>query len=246
MFADCLIESGGSSNPRRRWTTLFSIGIQALALALAIIIPMVITQTGVLKVMVTPGVPIFSPAPKPAEVKPQPSTARPIAQEIQHIEMVAPDKIPETINTTSDKAISSTVSTNDSNVCHNCTSASTTVGHAVPNALPSDNVAKPVEIKREGPVRLSIVELGELKSRVQPIYPSICRQMHCSGQVILHAIISKQGTIEQLEVVNNANPMLIQSALQAVRQWRYKPYLLNGEAVEVETQITINFTLGNQ
>jgi len=62
------------------------------------------------------------------------------------------------------------------------------------------------------------------------------------GQVVLNAIISKHGTIEDLHVLSG-HPMLIQAALDAVRQWRYKPFLLNGEPVEVETTVTVIFNL---
>ena len=60
---------------------------------------------------------------------------------------------------------------------------------------------------------------------------------------MLAAIISKSGNIENLRVISG-HPMLVQSALDAVKQWRYKPYYLNGEPVEVDTTITVNFTLG--
>ena len=70
----------------------------------------------------------------------------------------------------------------------------------------------------------------------------MARIAHIQGDVILQATISKGGQIENLRVVNG-HPMLVQAALDAVKQWRYKPYMLNGEPVEVETQITVNFTL---
>jgi protein TonB len=84
---------------------------------------------------------------------------------------------------------------------------------------------------------------GNLINRVNPQYPAIARQARISGQVILQAVISKSGAIENLKVVSG-HPMLINSAMDAVRQWRYKPYLLNGEPVEVETTVTVNFTMG--
>jgi protein TonB len=66
---------------------------------------------------------------------------------------------------------------------------------------------------------------------------------HLSGTVVLRAIISKEGTIQQLSVASTTNQMFNNAALDAVRQWRYKPYLLNGEPTEVDTTITVNFTL---
>jgi protein TonB len=78
--------------------------------------------------------------------------------------------------------------------------------------------------------------------RVQPTYPPLARQARIQGAVQLRAIISKMGTIERL-VVESGHPMLAGSAVEAVRQWRYRPYLLNDEPVEIETEITVNFVL---
>ena len=78
--------------------------------------------------------------------------------------------------------------------------------------------------------------------RVQPVYPLLARQARIQGAVELRAIISKSGTIENL-VALRGHPMLIPAAINAVRQWRYRPYLLNNEPIEVETEITVNFVL---
>jgi len=83
---------------------------------------------------------------------------------------------------------------------------------------------------------------ANLVHRVQPTYPPLARAARIQGPVVLQAVISKSGTIENLQVLNG-HPMLVRSALEAVRQWRYRPYFLNGEPVEVETQITVNFIL---
>ena len=83
---------------------------------------------------------------------------------------------------------------------------------------------------------------GNLLYRVQPDYPSLARLTHTQGAVVLHAVISRQGTIENLQVVSGP-PLLMKAAIDAVQRWRYRPYLLNGEPVEVETEITVNFVL---
>ena len=83
---------------------------------------------------------------------------------------------------------------------------------------------------------------GNLILRVQPLYPPLARQARIQGQVVLRAIIGRSGAIENLQVLGG-HPMLVQSAIDAVKQWRYRPYSLNGEAVEVETQVTVNFVL---
>jgi protein TonB len=86
------------------------------------------------------------------------------------------------------------------------------------------------------------VSQGLLVRRVQPNYPPLARQARISGTVVLRAVISKDGSIENLTLVSG-HPMLAPAAIDAVKQWKYKPYLLNGEPVEVDTEVQVNFTL---
>jgi protein TonB len=85
---------------------------------------------------------------------------------------------------------------------------------------------------------------GNLLEKTTPVYPPIAKQAHVQGAVVLHAIIGKNGTIQNLTVISG-NAMLTQSAIDAVKQWRYKPYLLNGEPTEVDTTVTVNFSFGS-
>ncbi|HEX8814898.1 MAG TPA: energy transducer TonB [Terriglobales bacterium] len=101
----------------------------------------------------------------------------------------------------------------------------------------------PPPIVSSKPPRVSQLMDGYLVIRVQPSYPPLARQARIQGSVILHALISRDGRIENLQLVSG-HPLLVQSAMDAVKQWRYRPYLLNNEPVEVETQITVNFSLG--
>jgi protein TonB len=82
-------------------------------------------------------------------------------------------------------------------------------------------------------------------SAVTPIYPPIAIAARVSGAIVLAATISKSGAIENLRVVSGP-PMLRQSAIDAVQHWRYRPYLLNNQPVEVETTINVVFSLGNR
>jgi periplasmic protein TonB len=90
----------------------------------------------------------------------------------------------------------------------------------------------------------SSVAAGLLIYKVIPRYPALARQMRLEGNVVLSATISKSGTIANLHVVSGS-PMLQQAALDAVSTWRYRPYLLNGQPVDVETTINVNFKLGD-
>jgi TonB family protein len=86
------------------------------------------------------------------------------------------------------------------------------------------------------------IESGLLVSKVAPVYPDVARQARVQGTVLLKAHISKDGNIMDLQLISG-HPMLVPAAIEAVEQWKYKPYLLNGEPVEVETKVQVNFVL---
>jgi protein TonB len=87
------------------------------------------------------------------------------------------------------------------------------------------------------------VQQAAIVHQMQPVYPQIAKTAHIQGTVILHAIIAKDGTVQELQYVSGP-PLLMRNAMDAVRQWRYRPTLLNGEPVEVDTTISVIFTLG--
>jgi TonB family protein len=89
------------------------------------------------------------------------------------------------------------------------------------------------------------VAAGLLVTRVNPVYPPLARQARIQGVVILKAFISKTGDMEDLQLVSG-HPMLAPAAIEAVKQWKYRPYLLNGEPVNVETQVQVNFVLAGK
>jgi protein TonB len=103
----------------------------------------------------------------------------------------------------------------------------------------------PVKKKKAIPKRIRVggsVQKARLAKRVSPRYPPLARQARIQGTVKLTAIIARDGSVEKLEV-GSGHPLLVPSAIEAVRQWRYKPTLLNGVAVEVVTQIDVIFKL---
>ena len=122
-------------------------------------------------------------------------------------------------------------------------------GPVVPGAIPtveSNNARRPIEPPRvETPktVHVTQIDPAMLKVRIEPIYPTLMKQIGRSGQVQLRAIIGTDGTIQSLQVISG-DPGFYQSALEAVRQWRYKPTILNGNPVEVDTFITVIYNIG--
>ena len=101
------------------------------------------------------------------------------------------------------------------------------------------------EEKAAVPSRIKVggqVAAAKLVRQPKPVYPQLAKQARIQGVVKLHALISKDGTIEDLKAISG-HPLLIPAALEAVRQWVYSPTLLNGEPVGVDTEIDVNFTL---
>ncbi|HYB61032.1 MAG TPA: energy transducer TonB [Methylomirabilota bacterium] len=111
------------------------------------------------------------------------------------------------------------------------------VGPAGPPTPPAPDTSRK-RIRQGG-----MVEAAKLISRPEPIYPDLARQAGIQGDVVLHAIIGTDGRILELRVVTGS-PLLVRAAVDAVQQWRYRPTLLDGEPVEVETTITVTFILG--
>jgi protein TonB len=117
------------------------------------------------------------------------------------------------------------------------------MGGVIGGIISSTPVAVP---KIATPTRIRVssgVTQGLLVRKVEPTYPQMAKIARVQGAVLLAALIGKDGTIQNLHVVSTASPLLNQAALDAVKQWKYKPYILNGEPVEVDTNITVNFTL---
>jgi periplasmic protein TonB len=110
---------------------------------------------------------------------------------------------------------------------------------------PGPYLAPPSPAHSNHPPRISHSMEGSLIHRVQPEYPALAKQARIQGTVLLRAVIDRQGKIENLQVVSG-HPMLAEAALKAVVQWRYRPYYLNEQPVEVETLITVHFTLSGE
>jgi protein TonB len=87
-----------------------------------------------------------------------------------------------------------------------------------------------------------LISQGSLVSQVPPVYPAVARAARIQGTVVLSAVIAKDGTVENLSLLSG-HPLLVPAAMDAVKQWRYRPYTLNGQPVEVMTQIHVNFQL---
>jgi protein TonB len=111
---------------------------------------------------------------------------------------------------------------------------------AVP--VPPPPPPPPLVVKTERIRQGTGVQAANLIHQVNPVYPPLARQARVQGVVVLEAVISKEGSIESLVVVSG-HPLLNQAAVDAVKQWKYRPTMLNGDPVEVITTVTVTFTL---
>jgi len=231
------LESTWDQSGRRRWTTIASFTMQALGLSLLLLIPILTIQgPPMLRWFDTP---ILTPPPAPAP--PAPSVPRPIhPSNFSGEHLLQPPTIPPTIAQLDEQQVGSAPNLGDIGV----DGGTGTNRLGVLRSLgPSVAVAPPPAPKPAHPLRVSHWAEGNLIYRVQPTYPSLAVKARVQGPVQLKAIISKTGTIENLVMVSG-HPLLSKAAIEAVRQWRYRPYMLNSEPVEVETEITVNFVLG--
>jgi protein TonB len=157
--------------------------------------------------------------------------------EMMNNQLTAPTRIPHDIKMVAEKeapAASFGVQGSDFGGSSNGVMGSIFGGSAAP------------QVKAAVPKKINIssgVASGMLLQKTQPVYPPIAKAARVQGTVVLQAKISKTGSIEDLHVVSGP-AMLQQAALDAVRSWRYRPYLLNNEPVEVETTVNVIFTLG--
>jgi periplasmic protein TonB len=125
------------------------------------------------------------------------------------------------------------------------TNTTQTPDELFPLVDPRNQVVAPPPSPETKRVILGHIDAALLTHRVEPAYPQLARQIHRSGKVELHALIAIDGSIQSLQLVSG-DPMFVQSAMDAVRQWRYKPTLLNGQPVEIDTFITVIYTLNQQ
>jgi len=241
MFEDSLIESGGKLRTKRGRTTTFSFVLEAVVVGVMVLIPLLFTEAlpkaQLMMALVAPPPPP-PPPPPPAAVH----IVRQVQTDIVNGQLRTPTKIPKKIEIIKEEAAPPPM---DAGV----------VG-GVPGGVPGGSMGgviggiignAPVAVPKVAtPTRVRVsqgVTQGMVLHRVQPQYPALARAARVQGSVVLAAIIGKDGTIQNLHVLSASSPLLIQSALDAVKQWRYRPYILNGEPVEVDTQVTVNFTL---
>jgi protein TonB len=236
MFANTLLECAPNLQNRRRWTLLLSVTLQATAVSLALIYPLLHPER----------LPFISTVPRIAFSAP--TIVRVIPAENDSVRPASTSQLQFPQQIPVRHAGSSAPARPDPTEFTPIGDPFPTIGPAVSGTMPQNLFSSiGANVPRPAPpsttlVRRSHLDEGQLLRKVQPAYPMPAKQLRIQGDVILSALIARDGSIEGLKVLSG-HPLLIRAALDAVSQWRYKPYILNGSPVEVETRIEVTFRL---
>ena len=236
-FRGCLVEGDAEQNARerkiKRRAIVVSIVLQSTALAVFVVAPLFAKPAELTERIVVPVPPYRnSPAPRQATL---PSTGRVVVRCIY-----CPNRIPPRVptlereNLQGPPEIPSSIANSTSNGDP----------HGLIN-IPDNRPQRPQieDVPRDKKrIHEPHIDPALLIRRIEPVFPPLARQTRRSGKVELHALIGTDGSVQDLQVVSG-DPLFISSALEAVRQWHYRPTYLNGQAVEVDTFITVIYTL---
>jgi periplasmic protein TonB len=250
MFSDSILDFGTQSK-RKTVATTTSFIVNCLAVCMMLLVPLMFTEELPKAQLLTM---LVAPPPPPPPPPPAAEAVQRVVRQIQTDmlnsgQLRTPTRIPTKVQMIKEEDAPPPMA------------AATGVVGGVPGGIPGGQLSgviggivsatsnlsavpkfAPVQPQR---VRISQgVTKGLLIRRVEPAYPTLARSARVQGEVVLSAIININGEIENLQLVSG-HPMLVPAALTAVKQWRYKPYLLNGQPTEVETTITVIFTLSS-
>lgn len=244
MFDQTFVDGVGKTN--KSWTVALSFAVQILVIGVLILIPLIFVQ-GLPKAQLVSF--LQAPAPPPPPPPPPPPAQKVIVKvaprQFDAGRLMAPKEIPKTVAMIQEDTLPPAMNVGQVGV-----------PGGVPGGLPGGAIGgidiappppppppKVVEKKPTGPVRVGgQVKPPVLVKRINPVYPTLAKSARIQGAVKFTGIIGTDGTIQDLKVVSG-HPLLVPAALAAVKQWVYQPTLLNGEPVQVITEITVNFTL---
>ena len=233
MFEDSLMESAGMIHTKQKWTVLISTVAQLVGLGILLLLPYFYLEALPRQQLMTF---LVAPPPPPPPAPPQIEHVQRVS-EIVNGELRTPSKIPKVIKMIKEDEAPPPSTGVMGGVVGGVPggSAGGVIGGIIGSTAAPPKVAPPQKLR----VSQGVLDGNKVKD-VQPLYPNMARVAHVQGDVVLRATISKAGVIENLQVVSG-HPILIQAAMDAVKQWRYRPYLLNNEPVEVDTVITVKF-----
>jgi protein TonB len=250
LFTDSLLETSGGQRKLRTWATCVSFALQCILISILALVPLWFTDVLPSQEIVT-----FLVAPSPPPPPPPPAAPAAavkvvkVATDIVNGQLRTPGRIPAKVQMIKEAEAPPPIATTGG------------VLGGVPGGIPGGQMGGviggiigtgshlpvlPVLSKPVPPIQRVRVSQGVTKGmivhRIEPTYPRLAQQARIQGVVVLTAIIDKDGNIQNLRLVSG-HPMLASAAIDAVKQWRYKPFLLGGQPVEVETTVTVNFRL---
>lgn len=247
MFETALLSTGPQS--KRAWTTIVGVTGQALLVAGLVLAPL-ISPAGLPRVvwgvsLAPPPAPL--PPPVPAQVQPATHT-RLVRTNVFTAPAFVPPDIKMVVDDVAEAApvgayVPGAIPTTGAN-----TGSTIGIFGGVPPIVPGPPppqvvaaVAAP-KVTPKAPPRITVLQMAEPIQRVNPIYPQMARSTHISGKVELMGVLGTDGRIHEIKVLSG-HPFLVKAAVDAVMQWVYRPTILNGQAVEVQAPITVNFIL---
>lgn len=253
MFEQSFVE--GTVKTNRGWPVVVSSCLQVTLISAGVIVPLMnpemLPRNGILSTyLATPPLP---PAPTPPVQPMQPTTARKAPPRmLREGSLIAYTRIPDKVELIEDPHTSDqgpgVVGSIESGVPNSVSnSLINQLANTPPKPADPPPAAKPVVQQQKSIERTRLggnVLEAKIISRTLPVYPKLALQARLQGVVTFTAIIARDGTIQQLQLVSG-HPLFIQAATEAVRQWRYRPTLLNGEPVEVVAPIEVKFILNN-
>lgn len=244
MFEDSLFESRPTIRTNRSATTAASVALQSVLLGLAVLTPLIYTEALPHNKMFVFDLPLpprgVPPAARTQEAHQQPSVMR---SDANRGPLRLPDRIPTHLTDIPEVAAPDIGQETSANSV--VTGTRGPGPSVVPEGLLNSHSAVVPQSQAAPRVTMSRgVTQGHLILRVEPVYPQIAIRARIQGEVVLRAAIGRDGAIQNLSIVSG-HPMLAQAALDAVRRWRYQPFLLSGQPVEVDTEVTVRFRLGS-
>ncbi|MBI3209398.1 MAG: energy transducer TonB [Candidatus Solibacter usitatus] len=251
MFEQTFVDGTGKTS--RPWTVFVSFVTQTFVLFILVLIPLIYTDTlpkaQLSSFLVAPP----PPPPPPPPPAPTPKVVKVIPKQFDAGKLMAPKVIPKDIAMIKEEEAPAVGPVGVVGGVQGGVPGGTPGGviGGIIGAVPTHAPPPPPPVKKEEkpatPSRIRVggnVQAAKLVRQPKPVYPPLAKQARIQGTVRFTAIIGKDGTIQNLTLIGG-HPLLVPSATEAVKQWVYQPTLLNGEAVEVVTQIDVNFTLSN-
>ena len=245
FLTGCLVEGDSAqvsaAKGVRRRALILSLLLQAAILAVLLLVPLFGRTERIALANVTPVPPYYGGGSQPPQSAPHPPRPHPPISNL--CTFCAPSSVRTGIKQPTNEF------SNGTGAFDSLPPGPGPIVESIPGGIPAFGMNSsvqprpPADAKPAAPrLKLTNIEPAMLIHRVEPIYPPLARQMRRAGRVELHAIIATDGTIQSLQVASG-DPLFYQSAIDAVKEWRYRPTILNGQPFEVETYITVIYTL---